>query len=134
MNSGNFPTAKIQRLYQLLTKNEIPFIEADEEEFINAFSGKGVVAGIKWLVKGKNKEISKPSLFYLIEQLEKGGFINDNNNPSFLKEVVLTLFRDENNTPFAPTTLSTSISTYSTSKNNPMRKDEIDKILSKLKP
>lgn len=138
LSFANFHIHKIQKLYRLLTKNPA-FIEADEKEFVNAFSGKEINTGIKWLVKNSrnNKDISKPSLFYLIEQLIKNGYISNNNNSSFLKDISLSLFRDESGNSFSSGSLATSVTNYSKSQkkktpSKPTRKADIDKIISEL--
>jgi len=126
---ANFPVPKIKRLYHLLT--ESAFIEADEEEFVNAFSGKEITTGIKWLVTGKNKDISKPSLFYFINQLAEKGFINNRDKDIKVLKQIVSLFRDKKNNHFDPQRLSTAISNY-----NPKaaisRKAKIDNIISQL--
>ena len=132
----NFPIHKIEKLYLLLTQGK-PFIAAEETDFINAFSGRGVSMGIKWLVKGSRnkKDISKPTLFYLIEQLMEIGLIKKNQDD--LKTIVLTLFRDEDGNCFKSGSLDTSISTYKKGQNKPKptittRKKDIDNIISEL--
>jgi hypothetical protein len=57
VNLQNFPVPTIKKLYRLLSKNPA-FIEASEEEFVNAFSGKEITTGIKRL-----REKSKSNSF-----------------------------------------------------------------------
>jgi len=135
---ANFPVPKIKKLYHLLTERPA-FIEADEEEFISVFSGNEPKTGIKWLIKNdKNKkDISKPSLFYLIEQLVEKGYISNNHDSSFLRNISFSLFRDEEGNRFASGSLSTAITDYSkgqkkTPPSTPTRKANIDKIISEL--
>lgn len=134
---ANFPIEKIKNLYSLLTQ-ENPFIDAEEAEFVNAFTGN-VSTGIKWLVKNEkdNNVISKPSLFYFIDQLVVTGYINNNKNTSFLRSFVLSYFRKENGEPFKSGSLGTSITDYrkGQDKMKPTevaRKKDIDSIISKL--
>jgi hypothetical protein len=133
INRTNFPTVKIRELYQLLINNTTPFIEAEEAEFLNAFSGKEFAVGIKWLVKGKNKKINKHSLFYLIEKLKKQNFIE---NPYCAKKILYALFREDNGEHFR--NVQGSWSDYTKGQNKkpkptePERKTEIDNIISEL--
>lgn len=114
----------LTNLHNQLTTQSI--IECSKQDFFNAFTGKEVTKGIKWLVLAKNKQTSKVSLFYFLDKLiEKGfiarGVIND------LNKYVNYIFRDGEGNPLKNIKQSKS----QTSK-NPASKNKIDEILSSL--
>ncbi|SMC33592.1 hypothetical protein [Moheibacter sediminis] len=64
----------LRSLSQQLSSKSI--IECSEEDFINAFMGKEVLNGVKWLIKTKDrKHSSKPTLFAFIDYLIEENFI-----------------------------------------------------------
>lgn len=83
---------QIKKLYELLTKSP-PIIDCQEQEFINAFTNQPVNSGIKWLVTGRSKQISKPSLFYLIDLLVEKELLDFQNSEYNSK--VEYVFRDQ---------------------------------------
>lgn len=85
---------QIKKLFELLTKSP-SLIECSENDFFNAFTNNPVESGIKWLVKGKNGHISKPSLFYLIDLLIEKELLEDFNNVEYNSKVEY-VFRDSN--------------------------------------
>ncbi|WP_077413874.1 hypothetical protein [Chryseobacterium sp. JV274] len=66
---------QLTHLYSLLTANP-PVIQCSQDEFINAFSQRKVIHGIKWLLKGKNGDVSKSTLFYFVDFLNRESYIN----------------------------------------------------------
>jgi hypothetical protein len=82
----------ISNFYNLLKNNKI--INSSLGEFTNAFTNGDVTNGIKWLVNGKNKETSKFSIFYLIDQLQTQNFIEDINSNDYNKKIEY-VFRDK---------------------------------------
>ncbi|MBU2949702.1 hypothetical protein KO493_03210 [Tamlana agarivorans] len=117
--------AKIERLFNLLTESP-SLIDTSKEEFINAFSGKEVTIGVNWLVIGKNKIVSKISLFYFIEELQKNNHLS-NSIIHDLNKYVLYTFRDNHGQELK--NLKQSKTTIS---NIPTQKDRIDTIISSL--
>ncbi len=90
------PIEIIEKLYtELTTHKPNPIIECHKEDFINAFTGKEVKEGIKWLIVGKNKQISKPSIFHFIDKLINLGFISASILNDYNKYVKY-IFRDSN--------------------------------------
>ena len=66
---------QLKHLYALLSANPA-VIECTQEDFINAFSQKKVENGLKWLMKGKNGQYSKSTLFYFVDFLNRESYIN----------------------------------------------------------
>lgn len=79
---------KILPLYKLLSDANL--IEADKQEFINAFSEKKVTTGVIWLCKARNKQVNKKALFTFIKRLETENIIKVCN----MKNQVGYVFRD----------------------------------------
>lgn len=118
--------SKIKALYDLLVV-EPPLIGCtNQDQFVKAFSGKEVEEGIKWLVTGQNKLISKTSLFYFIEKLNKHDFII-NSVINDLNKYVKYVFRYPNGDVLK--NLKQSKSTYS---KKVTLQDRIDSIISSL--
>lgn len=115
----------IGRFYKMMAK-EMHLIDSTPEEFENAFTGKEVTVGIKWLVRGKNKQISKVSLFYLIEELINNGFLSKSLFNDMNKHVKY-VFRDNQGNEFK--NLKQSKSTYSETVSS---KEAINEIISSL--
>ena len=119
------PKEKINTLFGLLT--EIPsMINCTEEEFEKAFTGQEVEQGIHWLVIGKSKQISKVSLFYLVEKLIEHEFISSSILVD-LSKYVKYVFRDSKGDELK--NLKQSKATYS---KNVTAKARIDGIISSL--
>ncbi|MDO5106329.1 hypothetical protein [Capnocytophaga sp.] len=97
LGKGNEKLRKIKKLHRLLVEKS--FIEADEQEFINAFTGKEITQGICWLLKSKNKGISKASVFDFIEQLEQKEYIQ-NIDPFDFGRKIEYVFRKNDAAPF----------------------------------
>lgn len=116
---------KIEKLYNLLTESP-SIISCTKDEFFNAFSGKEVLDGIHWLVIGKNKFASKPSLFYLINELINYKHLN-NSIIHDLNKYVLYTFRDNNGAEFKNLKQSKSFISEKYT-----QKDRIDHIVSSL--
>lgn len=114
----------LEKFYSLLTAHPA-LIECSKEEFINAFTKRKVINGIKWLVKGDNKLISKSSLLYFVSRLTEEDLINDITN-SFNKTIEY-IFRDSSGE-----LLKNIKQTKSTSSQNPAQKDRIDSIIDSL--
>ncbi|QYJ68784.1 hypothetical protein [Flavobacterium litorale] len=116
---------KIQKLYESLTESP-SLINATKQEFFNAFTGKEVAYGIHWLVIGKNKRVSKPSLFHFVIKL-----IDENHlSPSIIHDLnkyVLYTFRDNNGEELKNLKQSKSYVSK-----NPTQKDRIENIISSL--
>ncbi len=90
------PTEIIEKLYTgLINQEPNPIISCSKEDFVNAFTGKEVKEGVKWLIVGKNKHTSKPSLFYFIDKLIDLGFISPNILSDYNKYIKY-IFRDSN--------------------------------------
>lgn len=83
---------QIKKLYELLTKSP-PLIDCQEQEFLSAFTNQPVKSGIKWLVTGRSKQISKPSLFYLIDLLIEKELLDFHNSEYNSK--IEYVFRDQ---------------------------------------
>lgn len=83
---------QIKKLLELLTKSP-PLIDCTEQEFINAFTNQPVKSGIKWLVTGPSKQISKRSLFYLIDLLVNKELLDF--QPSEYNSKIEYVFRDQ---------------------------------------
>ena len=68
VNRNNFPIVKIKKLYKLLTDGANPFIAAEEEEFVNAFSGKDVTIIVKLFTTFSNgaRHISASDTLYSV--------------------------------------------------------------------
>ncbi len=115
----------IKSLYLSLTESP-SMINCSEEEFVKAFTGQELDEGIHWLVLGKNKKYSKPSLFYLINNLIDANFIsktiiND------LNKYVGYVFRDNHGNYIENIKQSKSYISK-----NPASKDRIDSIIEQL--
>lgn len=111
----------LTKLYTLLTSHPV-MIEGSKEEFINAFSQKVVINGLKWCVKGKNGQITKSSLLYLIEQLNQG-YINEVPDTELNRKVAY-VFRGLDGSP-----LKNIRQSKNAASSNPTGKDKIDQIL-----
>lgn len=114
----------LEKFYSLLTAHPA-LIECSKEDFINAFTKRKVTNGIKWLVKGDNKLISKSSLLYFVSRLTEEDLINDITN-SFNKTIEY-IFRDSSGE-----LLKNIKQTKSTSSQNPAQKDQIDLIIDSI--
>ncbi|QOG03493.1 hypothetical protein [Flavobacterium sp. MDT1-60] len=114
----------LEKFYSLLTAYPA-LIECSKEEFINAFTKRKVTNGIKWLVKGDNKLISKSSLLYFVSRLTEEGVINE--IPSSFNKTIEYIFRDSSGE-----LLKNIKQTKSTSSQNPAQKDRIDSIIDSL--
>lgn len=95
-------------LYSLLTANPA-VIQCSQDEFIDAFSQRKVIHGIKWLLKGKNGNVSKSTLFYFVNYLIDENFI-DTIQPTELNKRVEYVFRDNHGNIFKNIRQSKSIS------------------------
>lgn len=118
-------TILIDKLYLMLTETP-SMINSNKEEFINAFTGKEVAKGIDWLVKGKNKSISKVSLFYLINELINQDFLS-RSILNDLNKYIRYVFRDDKGSELK--NLKQSKATFSKSLT---AKERIDTIISSL--
>lgn len=83
---------ELEHLYSLLIEKP-PVIQCTREDFINAFTQKKVNNGIKWLIIGRNKFSSKSALFYFINFLNKGSYINTVKSTE-LNKMIVHVFRD----------------------------------------
>jgi hypothetical protein len=81
----------ISDLYNLLKNKRI--IDSSLGEFTNAFTNGEVTNGIKWLVKGKNDDTNKYSIFYFINQLQSQNYIEDINPIDYNRKIEY-VFRD----------------------------------------
>ena len=119
---------KIKKLFSLLIKAKpSPIIEATEEEFINAFTGKKVEKGVNWLILGKNKQISKTSLFYFIENLQRKHLkvrLSDN-----ISNYIKYVFRDSKGEELKNLKQTKSSINYS---NKVTRQDDLNEVISSL--
>ena len=75
---------------------EAQFVECEDKEFINAFTGKSVNDGVKWTLLSKSKRPNFKSLFYFIDLLVQHEFLKDSATTSWVKNVEY-IFRDLNN-------------------------------------
>ena len=114
----------LEKFYSLLTAPPA-LIECSKEEFINAFTMRKVTSGIKWLVKGDNKLISKSSLLYFVSRLTEEGLINE--IPNSFNKTIEYIFRDSSGE-----LLKNIKQTKSTSSQNPAQKDRIDFIIDSI--
>ena len=124
-NTNEEKEGKIDILYEKLTEHPA-MISCTPEGFKKAFSGQSIDDGILWLVNGKNKMISKTSLFYLMKKLMDEGHLprslyND------LNKYVKSVFRDSKGEQLK--NLKQSKATYSS---NVAYKDRIDEIVSSI--
>lgn len=116
---------KIDKLYELLT--EAPsLINCTRSEFSSAFSGGEIIYGVHWLVIGKNKNVSKTSLFYFIDKLIDEKHL-DRDALNYLNKMVSYTFRDNYGKE-----LQNLKQSKATIYNNPAQKDRIDRIISSL--
>ncbi len=115
----------IEKLYTLLTENP-PLIQCNKSDFINSLTGREVKNGIYWLIVGKNKFVSKTSLFYFIEELVKKKYLKSSIITD-LSKYIEYVFRDNNGDKFI--NLKQSKSTVS---KNVTSKDKIDLIISSI--
>lgn len=124
-DTPNNQLTTIKSLYLSLTETP-SMIHCSEDEFIKAFTGQELDEGIHWLVLGKNKKYSKPSLFYLINNLIDANFIsktiiND------LNKYVAYVFRDNHGNYIENIKQSKSYISK-----NPASKGRIDTIIEQL--
>lgn len=121
------PETIIDKLYtELINQQPNPLIHCTKEEFINAFTGKEVTEGIKWLIIGKNKKTSKPSLFYFIDKLIDSGLISKSIYNDYNKYIKY-IFRDKDGNELQ--NIKQSKSTFS---KKPQLANTIDNIISSL--
>ncbi|MFL0170182.1 hypothetical protein [Tenacibaculum maritimum] len=116
----------INKLFLLLTEKP-SMINCSKEEFKNAFTGQEIESGIHWLVLGKNKSYSKPSLFYLINALIDAEYLNKS-IINDLNKFVAYVFRDNKGDYIKNIKQSKAYISK-----NPTSKDRIDDIISSLK-
>lgn len=114
----------LEKFYSLLTVHPA-LIECSKEDFINAFTMRKVTHGIKWLVKGDNKLISKSSLLYFVSRLTEDDLINE--IPNSFNKTIEYIFRDSSGQ-----LLKNIKQTKSTSSQNPAQKDRIDSIINSI--
>jgi len=101
-------------LYGLLNEHGIIPRNTDIKDFRHAFSGKPLlkVLRIRWLVKGKNQQTSKSSLFHFISRLEDFKLIENiewlNKDNSELYKKLSTIFADSEGEIFTIDGLSSS--------------------------
>lgn len=115
----------IEKLYDLLTE-EPSIVKSRKEDFHNAFSGKTVTEGINWLVTGKNKQTSKVSLFYFLNELINKGFI-EKKTILDLNKYVKYIFRDKDGNE-----LQNIKQSKGTLSNNPRYSKRLSAIISSL--
>ena len=125
VEDGEVQKNKIDSLFNLLTESP-PLISCTKNEFRIAFTSKRVTARIKWLYIGKNKQISKVSLFYFVEQLIDKSFLSKN-IISDLNKYVYNVFSDSNGL-----SLRNLKQSKATLFNNQPQKNRIDSIISQL--
>lgn len=113
----------LEKFYYLLTEYP-PLIECSKDEFIKAFTKRKISNGIKWLVKGDNKLISKSSLLYLVYRLIEEGFITEIATDSFNKTIGY-IFRDSSG-EFLQNIKNKNLSS------NPAEKERIDRIIDSI--
>ncbi len=118
-------TSVLSQLFNLLTE-EPSLIQSDKDAFINAFTQKEVPNGIRWMVKSKNKQYSKASLFYFITLLNEGGYLKGVPNNE-INSKIKYVFRDGDGNQLKNIRQSKA----NTSK-NPAEKVRIDAIISQL--
>ncbi|PZD77461.1 hypothetical protein [Mesonia sp. K7] len=116
----------LKKLYELLGQNP-KVIEGSLEEFINAFSQKAVINGIKWHICGKSGKMAKTSLLYFIRTMAEEGFINPIADNTELYRKIRYVFRNPDGTKIE----GLRKSNY-TSSHRPTGKKQIDKILNSL--
>lgn len=68
---NNLREEQLTKLFELLSTNP-KIIDCQFEDFINAFSQKTVVNGIKWCIKGKSGKMSIHSIWYFVNSLNSG--------------------------------------------------------------
>src|SRR5690606_33621436 len=115
---------RLSRLFGLLTESP-SLIDGEIEDFINGFSQREVVVGVKWLVLSKNKTCSKASLIYLLEQLMDRSDLMD--EPNDFNKKVEYVFRDNNGTK-----LNNIKQSKSQLSGNPTQKERLDAIIDRL--
>lgn len=116
--------SQIKKLFDLLTKSP-PLIDCTKQEFIDAFTNQPVKSGIKWLVTGRSKQISKPSLFYLIDLLVEKELLDFQDSEYNSK--IEYVFRDQ-----FGNTIKNIRQSKSSKTNNPSRADRINEIIDEL--
>jgi len=117
--------SKIKALYKLLTENP-SIISCSKKEFTNAFTGNEIDEGINWLITGKNKDISKPSLLYFLDELINKGFLS-RNIINDLYKFIRYVFRNHKGN-----VLKNLKQSREGMSDNPTSKDRIDTIISSL--
>ncbi len=123
-------------LYGLLTEHGIIPRNTDIKDIRYAFSGKPLqkVLRIRWLVKGKNKQTSKSSLFHFISRLEDFKLIENkewlNRDYSELYKKLSIIFSDSDGELFSIDGLSSSRSQGLVTRC--AMEDEIDRIVKEV--
>ena len=87
---GKDPETLITMLFNSLKKERLIAGDTDRKVFENAFNGSEISEpqNIRWIAKSKNGQISKKSLFYLLNSMAKEGLVlEDTTNADFIKQV-----------------------------------------------
>ncbi|SKB88278.1 hypothetical protein SAMN05660477_01669 [Soonwooa buanensis] len=119
----------LKNLFEMLTTHS-KVIDANFEDFYNAFSGEIVTNGINWLLVGKSRKTSIISLCYFIDKLEENGFINEIPSIDFGKKI-LYVFRENDGNVFNSDSLKSSLSDFRRTKTC-AQSDLLDSIISKI--
>lgn len=99
---------QIETLFIGLCKLNYSHID-DKTDFINGFTGKEVLNGVRWLPKNDRNQALKPQLFNLIDSLMEN-YVNTKNGKSY-NDAILYVFRKFDGDKFSISSIKTSKST-----------------------
>lgn len=122
------PIGAIEVLYNRLVSASPPIIDTSLANFRAAFSGENLLTplGIRWLIRGRNGETSKPSLLHFIHCLFTAGKILDDTGP-YCNQQINMIFIDADGRPFKNIRQSKN-----GAGSNPVRAKEIKRIIDNL--
>lgn len=131
--SGKKPNEQLEFLHKQLIENK--FISSDTLQDLvkGAFSGCEIIKPlkIKWIVKGKNKSISKPSLLRFIDLLITRKFIDGMEN-SILYDKIKNIFVDHMGNPLKNLKQSNQSNLNRAKANKPPEIEKLDHIISAI--
>lgn len=98
---------RIEKLFDLLTEEN--FVHSTMDEFRNAFTGKGIKQGIRWLtVSPKTKKFTQVPMLYFIKKLADNNLIDrkDYYSQDVVLKKIVYVFRKPDGEKFQPKTLA----------------------------
>lgn len=128
---GKKPDLQLEFLHKQLIENSFISPDTLQDLVKGAFSGYKIIKplNIKWIVKGKNKAVSKPSLFYFIDLLVRNQFIQVKSN-SILYDKLKIIFVDHTGSPLK--NLRQSNQSNLNRVNKPSEAEKLDQIVSSI--